>query len=243
MVNIYEYEDRQDLLNHNDKGLNLLVELIDKRIDVDRVFETRNILLEIVNASGGHIRNLMKMVRQACLTSIGRKHTQVQADDALYAINQAQFSFEREIPDTHYSVIAEAFLKKRVPINNIGQYCLLSASILEYNDDRLWNYPHPLVMRIEAFQQALNLLTKMMNKGEILNRVTANPKVMAGKPVIRGTRLTVEYILNLLANGATVTEILEEYEGLTEADIRACLFSTSRPLERVSFMPLALEIA
>ncbi len=46
---------------------------------------------------------------------------------------------------------------------------------------------------------------------------------MVGKPVIRGTRLSVEYILNLLAHGATVTEILEEYEGLVEADIRACL--------------------
>jgi uncharacterized protein (DUF433 family) len=45
---------------------------------------------------------------------------------------------------------------------------------------------------------------------------------MAGKPTIKGTRLTVEYILNLLAHGATVAEILEEYEGLAEADIRAC---------------------
>jgi uncharacterized protein (DUF433 family)/energy-coupling factor transporter ATP-binding protein EcfA2 len=243
MVNIYQYEDRPDLLNHNEKGLNLLVDLLEKRIDVDQVFADKEILLDIIRASGGHIRALIQLFRQACLTAIGRKHTQVQADDVHYAINQAQFSFEREIPDTYYPTIAETFLRKRVPINNIGQDCLLSTSVLEYNDDLLWNYPHPLVMRIEAFQQALNLLTKTMSKGALLNRVTTNPKVMAGKPFIRGTRLTVEYILNLLANGATVTEILEEYEGLTEADIRACLFSTPRPLERVSFMPLALEVA
>lgn len=62
----------------------------------------------------------------------------------------------------------------------------------------------------------------------LLNRVTSNPKIMIGKPVIKGTRLTVEYILGLLAHGATEPEILEEYEGLVEADIRACLLFASR---------------
>ncbi len=66
-----------------------------------------------------------------------------------------------------------------------------------------------------------------MTDQELLNRIATNPKVMAGKPVIRGTRLTVEYILNLLAYGATMTEILEEYEGLVEADTRACLLFAS----------------
>lgn len=53
-----------------------------------------------------------------------------------------------------------------------------------------------------------------MTDQELLNRIAANPKIMVGKPVIKGTRLTVEYILNLLAHGATVTEIIAEYEGL-----------------------------
>lgn len=82
-----------------------------------------------------------------------------------------------------------------------------------------------------------------MTDQELLNRITTNPKVMVGKPIIKGTRLSVEYILNLLAHGATVTEILEEYEGLVEADIRACLLFASRSLESASFMPLAMEIA
>lgn len=55
---------------------------------------------------------------------------------------------------------------------------------------------------------------KRMTEQQLLERITLNPKVMAGKPVIKGTRLTVEYILNLLAHGATVAEILEEYQGL-----------------------------
>ncbi len=61
-----------------------------------------------------------------------------------------------------------------------------------------------------------------MIEQQLLERITLNPKVMAGKPVIKGTRLTVAYILGLLAHGTTITEILEEYEGLTQDDIRAC---------------------
>jgi uncharacterized protein (DUF433 family) len=73
----------------------------------------------------------------------------------------------------------------------------------------------------------------------LLNRIILDSKVMVGKPVIRGTRLTVEYILNLLAHGAPVTEILDEYNGLTQEDIQACLLFATRSLENTAFMPLA----
>ncbi|MCY7333729.1 MAG: DUF433 domain-containing protein [Pseudanabaena sp. CAN_BIN31] len=82
-----------------------------------------------------------------------------------------------------------------------------------------------------------------MKEKDLLNRISINPKIMVGKPVIQGTRLSVEYVLNLLAHGANVAEILEEYEGLVEADIRACLLFAARSLESASFMPLAMEIA
>jgi len=52
-----------------------------------------------------------------------------------------------------------------------------------------------------------------MNDQKLLERITLNPKVMAGKPVIKGTRLTVEYVLNLLAHGATAADIIKEYGG------------------------------
>ena len=64
-----------------------------------------------------------------------------------------------------------------------------------------------------------------MNDQQLLERITTNPKIMVGKPVIKGTRLTVEYILNLLAHGATVTEILKEYEGLLPENIQDCAIS------------------
>ena len=78
---------------------------------------------------------------------------------------------------------------------------------------------------------------------QLLNRITTNSEVMLGKPVIQGTRLTVEYILNLLAQGASIAEILEileEYDGLVEADIRACLLFAAQSLESTTFMPLSV---
>jgi len=82
-----------------------------------------------------------------------------------------------------------------------------------------------------------------MKEQQLLERITVNPKVMVGKPVIKGTRLTVEYILNLLAHGATVEEILEEYQGLILEDIQACLLFATKSLENTDFMPLEMEMA
>jgi len=58
---------------------------------------------------------------------------------------------------------------------------------------------------------------------ELLERVTANRKVMLGKPVIRGTRITVEIILEKLAAGIEVNEILEDYPDLVREDVLAAL--------------------
>jgi uncharacterized protein (DUF433 family) len=80
-----------------------------------------------------------------------------------------------------------------------------------------------------------------MTDQQLLERITLNPKVMVGKPIIKGTRLTVEFILNLLAHGATVAEIIEEYDGLTEEDIQACLLFAKNSLEQTAFMPLGAE--
>ncbi len=80
-----------------------------------------------------------------------------------------------------------------------------------------------------------------MKDDQLLERITLNPKIMAGKPVIKGTRLTVEYILNLLAHGSTTEEILGEYEGLTREDIQACFLFATKSLGSTDFMPLTAE--
>lgn len=80
-----------------------------------------------------------------------------------------------------------------------------------------------------------------MKKEQLLERIVLNPKVMVGKPVIRGTRLTVDFILNLLAQGATENEILDEYKSLTYEDIQACFLFATKSLKNTEFMPLMAE--
>lgn len=80
-----------------------------------------------------------------------------------------------------------------------------------------------------------------MTNHKLLERINMDPNVLTGKPVIRGTRLTVEYILNLLAHGQDAQEIIKEYEGLTLEDIRACILFASKTLETTFFMPLTTE--
>ena len=81
-----------------------------------------------------------------------------------------------------------------------------------------------------------------MNEKQLLEKITINPKVMVGKPVLRGTRLTVEFIIGLLAQGVSIEEIVTEYKGLTKEDIQACLLFATRTLQDTAFMPLASEI-
>ena len=81
-----------------------------------------------------------------------------------------------------------------------------------------------------------------MDKSKLIERIVINPKVMVGKPAIRGTRLTIQYILGLLAHGATMDEILQEYEELTREDILACLLFATEALENTTFVPLSVEV-
>ena len=62
-----------------------------------------------------------------------------------------------------------------------------------------------------------------MNNQNLLERITFNPKVLAGKPIIRGLRISVATILELLAKGASTEEILEDYPELELEDIQATL--------------------
>ncbi len=62
-----------------------------------------------------------------------------------------------------------------------------------------------------------------MNRKDLLARISIDPNICFGKPCIRGHRLWVSLILDFLASGMTVDEILQEYPSLEEADILACI--------------------
>ena len=71
------------------------------------------------------------------------------------------------------------------------------------------------------------------------DRIAVDPKVLAGKPIIKGTRLAVEFVLELLANGWTYDTILENYPQLKRDDILAALRYASEVLKEERVFPLA----
>ncbi|WP_114747739.1 DUF433 domain-containing protein [Pleomorphovibrio marinus] len=73
----------------------------------------------------------------------------------------------------------------------------------------------------------------------LLKRIELNPEILAGKPVIKGTRLSVQFILGLLAHGETPQSIIEEYNYITEKDIRACLLFANEVMENNFFTPFS----
>lgn len=62
-------------------------------------------------------------------------------------------------------------------------------------------------------------------------RILCDPKVMLGKPVVKGTRLTVEHLLEQMGNGWTEADLLEAYPGLVREDLRACYAFAAKALK------------
>jgi hypothetical protein len=156
MINIYQLDRDLFPLEYNDRGLAAVAQVIAQRVDTSAIFASDHELLELVKASGGHIRQLMQLMQRACLTASGREHDRIQADDVDYAIKQLQFSFERSTSDKKYYVeLANIAKTKAIQNYEIGQQMLFSTALLEYNGNDRWNYPNPLLMRSNAFTKAI----------------------------------------------------------------------------------------
>ncbi|MBF8266020.1 MAG: protein of unknown function DUF433 [Dehalococcoidia bacterium] len=77
-----------------------------------------------------------------------------------------------------------------------------------------------------------------MTKQELLSRISIDPNICFGKPCIRGHRIWVSLILDLLASGMAVKDILEQYPGIEEADVLACIaYGAEMSRERYIDMP------
>lgn len=152
MVNIYEFESEPCELEYKEDRLEVFASLIEQRVDIDAVFESRQQLLDLVKASGGHVRQLMQMTAKSCLTASGNKIT---GEDVTYAIKEEQFNFERITLNEYYSFLAQVCLTKNINKDGIGQLLLFNLSILEYNGASRWNYINPVLKLSPLFQEAL----------------------------------------------------------------------------------------
>ncbi|MBX3437122.1 MAG: DUF433 domain-containing protein [Planctomycetaceae bacterium] len=81
-----------------------------------------------------------------------------------------------------------------------------------------------------------------MIEQELLKRITVNPQIFGGKPIIRGRRLAVEHVLGMLAAGDDLGTILEGYPWLEREDIQACLVYAHRHVGNERIEPLDIEM-
>jgi uncharacterized protein (DUF433 family) len=81
-----------------------------------------------------------------------------------------------------------------------------------------------------------------MNERQLLDRITVNPKIFGGKPIIRGRRLAVEHVLGMMAAGDSVETILEGYPWLERADVQACLAYARKLVGHERIEPFALDV-
>lgn len=82
-----------------------------------------------------------------------------------------------------------------------------------------------------------------MNENQLLERITFNPNIFGGKPIIRGRRIAVEHVLGMLATGDSVETILEGYPWMEPEDVQACLVYARRLVgkERIETLPISSE--
>lgn len=69
-------------------------------------------------------------------------------------------------------------------------------------------------------------------------RIQVDPKILTGKPVVRGTRISVEHVVDLLAQGWPVDQVLENYPGMTREDVQACLAYAAELLKSEKVFPI-----
>ena len=81
---------------------------------------------------------------------------------------------------------------------------------------------------------------KMMNRQKLLARISINPNICFGKPCIRGHRIWVSLILDFLASGMTIAELIEEYPQLQVDDIYACI-AYGAEMSRDRYIDIPLE--
>lgn len=82
-----------------------------------------------------------------------------------------------------------------------------------------------------------------MDEQTLLTRITFDPQIFGGKPIIRGRRLAVEHVLGMMAAGDTVATLLAAYEWLEPEDVQACLLYARKVVGQETLEPLTLANA
>ncbi|MDP6360933.1 MAG: hypothetical protein QF473_37825 [Planctomycetota bacterium] len=153
-----------------EEGINALVGLLDGRVVVNRVFESRAVAEEMVRFSGGSVRDLIRLLNTAQMAARVDGKTSIDIDSVKQAVKKMRIEFERLlIPGSvYYPLLARVHRSKSAQFLDEGDaspdkvqadreffsQLLFNASVMEYNGERSWYDVHPIITQIEEFKDA-----------------------------------------------------------------------------------------
>jgi len=156
MVEVYNKPLEEYLpLKENPQGIDLLCEVVGRRIDVDKVFKDEIILKKLCIESGGHIRDFLRLVRYACRYSKG---DEIDENAANRAISALSMEYDYLVKDADIKKLVKVEREKRLPSDMEYAHLPYHLLVLEYrsSEGEKWAMVNPLVKRLSKFKEAYN---------------------------------------------------------------------------------------
>ncbi len=153
----------------NEAALAGLLAIIEHRMDLAAVFESPAVARELCIASGGSLRDLLKLIGDAQLSALVDNKSTMDHPAAAKAVKKLRLEFERALtPGNHYyPLLAQIHLTKREPegedikaLKDRFAEMIACGSVLQYNGEDTWYDVHPAILPIASFHEALNALRK-----------------------------------------------------------------------------------
>lgn len=138
----------------NAAGINGLTEVVSRRIDIDKVFQDRELTARLVSLSGGSVRQLIRMIREAVLSAQSRQLQCIDATAIEDAARSLRHDFERSLTPENYTVLAATAQTKSIQKDERAMQLLSNMAILEYNGSEVWYDVNPLIESIDAYRSA-----------------------------------------------------------------------------------------
>ena len=138
------------------EGQAQLIALINKRLRADLLFEPRQLLVDLINMSGGSMRDLFHLIRSACETA----ENMIRQDDVDRAIRNLAKDYDRMVQQDYVALLNEVDLTKRIPTDGDKKYepLLRLRLVHEYENGERWAALHPALSRIQWLQTELTRL-------------------------------------------------------------------------------------
>jgi len=166
MIKIRERGQRWDQIYP--EGVDSLVEVIERRVEVDKVFSDPGLVRNIALKSGGSLRELMRLVQEACLETVGEKIDETAIEKAIVNVRT---EFIRPMPQAFLAELAKIYKNRQTDNSPTQRSILFYRYALEYNGDR-WVDVHPLIYDLPEFQREV----KSPTGGEKTRKKKANKR-------------------------------------------------------------------